>query len=177
MSKDPIPLTTPDISRFAKSLTQQLQSNSDPSHLTVLNMVARAAGFRNYQHLRAANAAQNRLARDLSDHAPDFRLVEKALNQFDAQGRLIRWPSRRAVQDICLWALWSRIPTGQKLNERQLSARLNDLHLFQDAAILRRSLVCMGLMTRNSDGSEYQRIEQRPPPEAVEIIQRLKPIE
>ena len=45
MSRDLIPLTTPDVSGFARSLSRQLTGReAPPSHLELLNMLARAAG-------------------------------------------------------------------------------------------------------------------------------------
>ena len=50
MSKDPIPLYAPDISQYARSLSRQLLTAGEPpSHLALLNMLAKSGGFRNYQ--------------------------------------------------------------------------------------------------------------------------------
>lgn len=57
--------------------------------------------------------------------------------------------------------------------ERPFSATLNTLHLFGDAAILRRDMVALGLIRRDEGGSAYQRLESRPPPEARALIQLL----
>lgn len=175
MSKDPIGLVITDISVFARRLAPQLKKLDDgPSHLSLLNMLARAAGYQNYQHLRASRSAQERLAEKQPRPSVDFRLVERALHHFDAAGRLLRWPSRRPVQELCLWALWSNLPAATHLHERQVNAALNNVHLFGDAALLRRSLVGMALVARNLDGSDYQRLEKRPPDEAQELIARIK---
>ncbi|MFT6674407.1 MAG: hypothetical protein ACJAVM_000578 [Sulfitobacter sp.] len=179
MSKPPIPLNVADISGFARHLAQQLQShrseadNDPPSHLTLMNMLARAAGFGNFQHFRAAHSAQNRVQADRPEVA-DFRLVERCLHHFDDIGRLQQWPARRAVQELCLWALWSTLPAQIHQHEKQINAALNAAHRFGDAAILRRSLVGMGLLSRNSDGSDYLRLEKAPPPEALALIRRLQ---
>ncbi len=175
MSKDPIGLAVTDISAFSRRLVPELKKHDRvPSHLSLLNMLARAAGFRNYQHLRASNTAQQRLAETRSEGTVDYRLVERALHQFDAQGRLLRWPSRRPVQELCLWVMWSNLPAGTHLHERQVNAILNAAHLFGDAALLRRSLVGLALVRRNLDGSDYQRLEKRPPDDAQQLITRIK---
>ncbi|UOA25965.1 DUF2087 domain-containing protein [Pseudosulfitobacter sp. DSM 107133] len=173
MSKTPIPLVTADISKFARSLSQQLTgTDAPPSHLTLLNMLARAAGFRNFQHLNAAKAAQARLHPTPAETC-DFRRVERALAQFDATGRLRQWPARRAIQDLCLWVLWANVPAHATLHERDVNGVLNHGHSFDDPAQLRRGLLSMGLLTRNRDGSDYRRIEQRPPPEARALIRHI----
>jgi hypothetical protein len=175
MSKDPIGLTITDVSVFARRLAPQLKNHDDgPSHLSLLNMLARAAGYQNYQHLRASRSAHVRLTEMQPTSEMDFRLVERALHHFDGGGQLLRWPSRRPVQELCLWVMWSNLPAATHLHERQVNAILNDVHLFGDAALLRRSLVGMALVTRNLDGSDYQRLEKRPPVEAQELIARIK---
>lgn len=175
MSKTPIPLTAPDLSQFARQMTRQLKEQSDPpSHLSVMNMLARAAGFRNVQHMRAAHAAGRRLAEDAPAPSADYRLVERTLNQFDSVGRLKQWPSRRPVQELSLWVFWADLPPAVRLHEKQVNALLNAAHLFGDAAILRRSLIGLGLVTRNRDGSDYLRRELRPPVEARELIRRVR---
>ncbi|MGJ8618265.1 MAG: DUF2087 domain-containing protein [Sulfitobacter sp.] len=175
MSKNPIGLAVEDISEFTRRLAPQLKNHGTaPSHLSLLNMLARAAGYRNYQHLRASRSAQARLAEVPARSDVDFRLVERALHQFDAAGQLVRWPSRRPVQELCLWVLWSGLPAAEHLHEKQVNAVLNAAHLFGDAALLRRSLIGMALVQRNPDGSDYQRLEKRPPDEARELIARVK---
>ena len=175
MTKQPIPLLAEDISHFSRMLAQQLNETTErPSHLSLMNMLSRAAGFRNYQHLRAAHSAGERLAVSEVREAIDHKLVEKALHQFDDEGRMKQWPSRRKLQEICLWVLWSRLPAAVTMQERDVNAVLCDEHLFGDPAILRRSLFGLGLVTRNRDGSDYRRCEQKPPAEARSLIRILE---
>lgn len=62
MTKDTLPLPVPDLSTFARSLRKELALAPDlPGHLALMNMAARAAGFRNVQHLRACGVAKLRL--------------------------------------------------------------------------------------------------------------------
>lgn len=175
MSKESIPLVIGDISGFARLLAQNLQGREvAPSHLTLLNMLARAAGFRNHQHLKAAHGARARLDKARPVRTVDYRLVERVLHQFDAAGRLMRWPSKRSVQKVCLWTLWAGFPAATTWHERDVNRMLQAAHLFGDPALLRRDMVMMGLMSRNPDGSDYRRLEKRPPPEALEVIERIK---
>lgn len=175
MSRDLIPLTTPDVSGFARSLSRQLTGReAPPSHLELLNMLARAAGFRNHQHLRAAEAARARLDTPAAPpEAVDFRQVERALGCFDQGGVLTRWPARRQQQILCLWALWARLPAGLRLDEPRINRLLDTLHAFGDRALIRRDMVGLGLLRRGPDGRDYQRVETRPSPEARALIARL----
>ncbi|MEQ8480309.1 MAG: DUF2087 domain-containing protein [Hoeflea sp.] len=176
MSKQAISLSVKDISPFTRALARQLKATREtPSHLSLMNMVARAAGFRNFQHLRAAHAAGERLASPAPPETVDHLLVERTLNHFDSAGRLRQWPSRRKTQDLCLWALWALLPARTLMTEREINLRLRQAHLFDDPAILRRTLFSLGMVTRKPDGSDYCRREVAPPVEARQLIALLEP--
>ena len=172
MPRTPLPLRSDDLSAFARTLAAQL-GDASPSHLTLMNMLARAGGHRNVQHLRASQAAARRFSGEEPPAAVDHRVVERALHQFDAGGRLLRWPARRAVQDLALWALWAALPVGRSMSEREINERLGGGHAFHDPATLRRTMVAAGLLVRRRDGTDYRRVERRPPAEAVALIGRV----
>ena len=74
----------------------------------------------------------------------------------DDLGRLTQWPSRYKVQRMAVALLGRRFEPGREYSEKELNFALMDGHTFADWAILRRSLVDWGFMTRESDGSRYQ---------------------
>jgi len=172
MTKTPVPLRVSDMTVFTRSLSQQLGETS-PSHLTLMNIVARAAGFQNVQHMRAASAAARRLEDAPGDIITDARAVERTLHQFDQLGKLLRWPSKRSVQTLALWALWATLPSNASLSERTVNDIFDEEHHFQDSATLRRTMISCGLLTRQLDGTDYRRVEQKPPTEAKAIIREL----
>lgn len=172
MSKTPVPLHADDLTGFVRILSQQL-GDSSPSHLNLMNMVARAAGFQNVQHMRATSAAARRIETRLKQPAADMRTVERTLHLFDGQGRLRQWPSKRSVQTLSLWGLWSAVPAAAVLQEGAVNTCLNAEHCFDDPATLRRTMISCGLLTRNRDGSDYRRVEQAPTPEAKVVIREL----
>lgn len=172
MTKTPVPLRVNDITVFTRALSRQLGETS-PSHLTLMNMVARAAGFQNMQHIRAATAAANRLKKPVDHAIADARTVERALHQFDQYGQLLQWPSRRSVQNLALWALWAALPSNKSLSERSVNDILNKEHHFRDPAILRRTMISCKMLTRQKDGTDYRRVEQEPPLEARTVIRTL----
>jgi hypothetical protein len=109
MPRELMPLHAADLSTFAKALRAQLAERLDsgaglPGHVEMLNLLARAAGHRNVQALKAARpvvappaaatAAPHRW------HGPKHPALgpaaDRVLRLFDAQGRLLRWPARRA---------------------------------------------------------------------------------
>lgn len=176
MSRTPIPFAADDVATLARALQKELAETSDkPGHVALLNVLARAAGFRNYQHLRASHRAEDRLAAPPPAPEPpvDHARVKKALALFDADNRLARWPVKRSLQELALWALWAVLPTRTGLDERAISAKLKALHTFGDHALLRRELVDGGWFTRTPDGRDYRRAERRPPPDARALIRHL----
>jgi hypothetical protein len=98
----------------------------------------------------------------------------RTLRVFDRSGRIVRWPGKRSQQEICLWFLWSKIPPQRSFSEREISEFLNGLHLFEDPALLRRDLFDLGLVTRKRDGSDYRRVERKPPPELGLLLRRVE---
>tara|TARA_B110000211_G_scaffold152004_1_gene172885 strand:+ start:413 stop:982 length:570 start_codon:yes stop_codon:yes gene_type:complete len=172
MTKAPMPLRVDDLTVFTRALSRQIGETS-PSHLKLMNMVARAAGFQNVQHLRSASAATKRLDSKTENIAFDARSVERVLHQFDEFGRLHQWPSKRSVQTLALWALWVTLPAKKAMSEKELNGLLAEEHHFSDPATLRRTMVSCGLLTRQNDGTEYRRIEQKPSVEAKSVIDAL----
>ncbi|MBB3310632.1 hypothetical protein FHT78_002376 [Rhizobium sp. BK196] len=179
MTRSIFPMEIADLSAFAKSLRKQIEALGDkPSHVEMLNLLTRAAGYRNYQHFRSvAHSAE--VLKDWSlkldtQPLPDEERVQKASRHFDGNGRLIRWPGRRGLQELCLWFLWSKIPADAELTEREISDLISRLHLFGDAALLRRELFDFGLVHRTRDGRQYRRIEKKPPGELGLLLRRIE---
>jgi hypothetical protein len=175
MSRTTVPFSVQDISALARALRGQLGGcDHTPSHLEMLNLLARAAGHRNFQSLRAQAEAQGQLQRAAEAAPPaDFVLVKRAAGHFDAQGRLKSWPAKASLQEPCLWVIWSKLPPREPLTESALSARIRAAHLFGDHALLRRELCDRGLVKRTADGREYRRVERRPPADAIALIHHL----
>ena len=172
MSRTCIPFSTGDLSAFARSLREQLaHADGLPGHVELLNMLARSAGFRNYQSLRASAAARGQL--ETAQPAPepvDFARVQRMARHFDEQGRLATWPASPNLRSACLWVLWSRIPAGESLTEDRLNRTIRANHTFGDHALLRRELCEQDLVKRTADGREYRRVERAPSPEGLALI-------
>ncbi|SFB42444.1 hypothetical protein SAMN03159496_03573 [Rhizobium sp. NFR07] len=179
MPRTILPMAVSDMSAFAKSLRGEIDRlDHKPSHVEMLNLLSRAAGFRNFQHFRSAaeNTAvieRDNIAVEPEPQADETRVM-RTLRVFDREGLIVRWPTKRSQQELCLWFLWPRIPRGRVFSEREISEFLNGLHLFGDSALLRRDLFDLGLVTRNRDGSDYRRIERKPPPELALLWKRVR---
>lgn len=172
MSQTAIPVVIDDLSTFAKMLRRELALPPDatPGHSAMLGAIARAAGFRNHQHLRAH-------ARDTgvqSDPALRGRAMERALRCFDVAGVLVRWPKQASARTLALWALWAALPARHPMTEREVNEVIKARSDIGDHVMLRRTLIDLGLATRTADGSVYRRVETTPPAEAEAIIRSLR---
>ena len=166
MSRSPIPLVIADVSAFATALRRGWPA-SPPGQTEALMLVARAAGYRNHQHLRAENPAA-----PAPDAAAAARVAE-ALRAFDAEGVMHRWPRKTSVQRLCLLWFWSRLPGRTDLSEPQVNAILQTGARFGDHALLRRSLIDHKLVKRTPDGRVYRRIEAQPSAEERSLLRTL----
>lgn len=187
MSRDIFPFYADDMSALARALKRQLADHYEPGagdgavrkapgHVEILNMLARAGGYRNFQHLRSQSDARERLdqpAPIAAEPTVDYVRVKRVTRYFDAAGRLLRWPGKHSDRVTSLWVLWSRLEPKRVYNEGEINRALNAEHLFGDHALLRRDMCDLGLMTRTVDGREYRRVEQAPPADAVALIRHL----
>ena len=176
-----VPLATPDLSALAKTLKcfldeRHVAQKPPPTHVELLNLLARAAGLRNFATLKAVALAApagssgvapsmlagHQEAVDVSTLTPTAR---KALLQFDEARRLIRLPSKLSVQQMAMWALWTQFAARRSYTEKEVNALINAHHTFGDQATLRRELVNMKLVGRLSDCSKYWKEPRRPEPD------------
>ena len=166
MSREITSLYIEDLSQFAKSLRAGLETQKEtPGHLALLGLIAKSAGQKNYQNLKAGIPAPKTV---------QSRNLQKALRVFDDQGVMMRWPKNTQVQGLCLWAFWADLQPGIALSEKQVNEILIAQSSFGDHVLMRRSLIDHGLAQREIDGRAYYRIEQRPPAEALELIRDIR---
>lgn len=197
MSRIPLPLLVPDASQFARALGKALQSRHaegapPPGHQELLNLLARAAGHRNLQSWRAAPPPAALASRpalwpqpidpaslpppaQAPDEAPAALALSanarKALGQFDARGRLVRWPHKFSVQALAMWVLWTLFDARRTYTEREVNAILRAANAFDDPVTLRRELINHRLLARESDCSAYWKLPAQPDDEARALLQ------
>ena len=193
-----IPYAVADISTLAKSLRASLDGVEKlPGQVQMLNWLAKAAGYQNYQSLVAKSVSLRARSNSvdavgsLSDiavvaklarpKAPNIELdielsahAAKALTQFDIDGKLMRWPHKFTVQRIAMWGLWIRFDSKRKYSEKDVNSVLNAWHLFGDHATLRRELVNMDLLARKADCSVYWKQPQQPSDEIQAFLRSLR---
>lgn len=176
-----VPLATPDLSALAKTLKSSLDERHGagkppPTHVELLNLLARAAGLRNFATLKARAMAAPASPSGVPPAVPVApadgvdagalsATARKALLQFDPAGRLVRLPGKLSVQQMVMWALWTRFAARRTYTENEVNALINAHHTFGDQATLRRELVNMKLVGRESDCSRYWKEPRRPEPD------------
>jgi hypothetical protein len=188
-SRQRVPLHSPDLSGFAKSLRRQLLGHhaehaEPPSHTQLLQMLAHAAGHRNWQAMRALApmlaseppADAPPVVDDAAEvaSAPLTAAAAKALTQFDDWGRLTRWPHKHSVQRLAMWVLWTRFDTGRRYTEREVNELLKAWTIYGDHVTPRRELINMGLLAREDDCSAYWKQPQRPADEVQALLQAVR---
>jgi hypothetical protein len=154
MPREMTPLVAADLSTFAKTLRVQWAERHERA---VRPRIA-----------RAPTPARGPRDASLTEAA------DRALRQFDASGRLTRWPSKRALQVLVLWCLWLRFDAKRRYSEREVNEVLNAHHLFGDHCILRRELVELKLLTRTPGGAEYRKVAARPDAETIALLSALR---
>lgn len=175
MSRESLPIVVPDLSAFARALSRQLKERElaePPGHVEMLNLIARAAGYRNVQALRAAHVLPPAVTA-AEDRPPPPALsanARKALMQFDSRGRLLRWPNKFSVQKLAMWVLWTLFDAKRVYTEREVNTILRAANDFGDHVTLRRELVNHRLLTRKSDCSEYRKLPARPDEETRALL-------
>lgn len=189
-SRERIAFVAPDISALAKSLRAMWDgATKPPSQVQMLNWLAKGAGYKNYQSLRAAasrlapvdaktlndaTAAKRRSEEVLTTSVELSAHAAKALTQFDEHGKLARWPYKFAVQRIAMWALWMRFDAKKRYTEKEVNSVLKAWHSYGDHVTLRRELVNMNLLARKSDCSEYWKVAQQPNDEVKAFLRAVR---
>ncbi|MBY0423656.1 MAG: DUF2087 domain-containing protein [Parvularculaceae bacterium] len=174
MTRTLVPFATDDVSSLARYLARAVDAlGRTPTHVEMLNILARSQGARNFQHYRADRAAPAPRSPVVEEDGVNAVRVEAAIRLFDRDGVFLRWPSKSSLQKLAVWVLWSRLPAETTMSEKEIDAFLRERHAFGDHALLRRMLFGLGLVARTKDGAEYRRIEQKPPAEALAVIRGL----
>ena len=198
MTRTALPYSAPDLSALARLLERALLDHQVthgrlPGHVEMMNLLARGAGHRNLQALQAAAQAAPRPVAAPADDAwfdapalepagdpappaapPLSAHARKALDHFDPEGRLARWPLKLSVQRLAMWVLWTRFDARRVYTEAQVNQVLKAWHLYGDHATLRRELVNHKLLARKSDCSEYRKLTVEPDEEVRALLKAVR---
>lgn len=83
------------------------------------------------------------------------RVFQELKAFFDDEKRLTVLPAKRKKQLMGFWWIASQLSEDGVWNERELNAVLNNLHTFGDPALIRRTLVDLGVLDRDPFGTRY----------------------
>lgn len=91
--------------------------------------------------------------------------MKQLSNFLDQEGRLVKLPSKRAMQAEALAYLAEKFQPEEEYTEREVNELLNRWHTFGDPATLRRALYDSRFLDRDPYGRSY-RLAQRGTAEA-----------
>jgi hypothetical protein len=165
MSRISVRLDITDLSRFAKSLSKQWPE-SKPTHLSLMNLLAKSAGYKNFQHLKAQSESTTQ-----SPLTPNEKRWSRLIS---AVGCLIRWPSKRKDQLAVLWRIYDALPEFDRWEYRQLDGWIKDQIEFGDHVLVRREMVELEMIGRTDDGRMYWKVKQEMPEEFIPFIARSR---
>lgn len=85
-------------------------------------------------------------------------LKEELKNYLNNDGRLTTWPSKHKIQMSVLCYLSEHFEWGKHYSEQEVNDILNNLHVFNDCALLRRELYEKKFLNREATGIRYWKI-------------------
>jgi hypothetical protein len=74
---------------------------------------------------------------------------------FDKNNKIIRWPKKKDEKKYILKFLQNKLEKEKVYKEKEINEILNDWHLFNDCALLRREMFDNYLINRTKDCREY----------------------
>lgn len=77
----------------------------------------------------------------------------------DEDGKIRQLPASARTRRLILVYLADKFTAGKTYSEKEVNARIDAWHTFEDYFILRRLLVDCGFMGRKTDGSAYWRLQ------------------
>ena len=79
-------------------------------------------------------------------------------NLFNESGKITRWPKKQADKKSVIEFLAEKFVFDKIYTEKEVNGIIQQSHLFQDIALLRRELISRSYLARRDDGSEYWKI-------------------
>ena len=79
-------------------------------------------------------------------------------NLFNAYGKITRWPKKNADKKSVIEFLAAKFIFDKIYTEKEVNGIIQQSHLFQDIALLRRELISRRYLARKNDCSEYWKI-------------------
>lgn len=163
MSKQTTSLYIADLSQAAKYLAQHWPQEK-PSHLSILNLLAKAAGKQNYQQLKAQQP---------EPPVQFSKATARQVRQYHGNGKPSRWPTKRSDQLAMMWMIYLQLPEFKNISESDVNEHIKASINFSDYVLVRRELICAKLLGRTNDGSQYWLNKAPLPSDYHELAQAL----
>jgi hypothetical protein len=84
--------------------------------------------------------------------------LQKFKRYLDDKARVKTLPSKQSMQIMIVYYVWAFVRLDKKYTEIELNNELNKYHTFGDAALLRRYMVELGLVSRSSNCQDYTKL-------------------
>ena len=81
--------------------------------------------------------------------------MKNLINEFE---EITRWPKKNADKKSVIEFLAAKFIFDNIYTEKEVNGIIQQSHLFQDIALLRRELISRRYLARKNDGSEYWKI-------------------
>ena len=81
--------------------------------------------------------------------------INKLINELEG---IVRWPKKQNDKQFTIEWLSKKFKFEKQYSEKEVNQIINENHLFNDIALLRRELVSKSFLERRNDGSVYWRI-------------------
>ena len=82
--------------------------------------------------------------------------MKKLINELD---KIIRWPKKPCDKEIVFKFLSSKFKFDRQYSEKEVNKIINQYHLFDNIALLRRELISKKYLQRKDDGSKYWKLD------------------
>ena len=78
--------------------------------------------------------------------------MKKVIDEFD---KIIRWPKKSSDKENVISFLSTKFKFDKKYSEKEINDIINQFHVFNDIALLRRELISRRYLSRTNNGSQY----------------------
>ena len=76
----------------------------------------------------------------------------KIINEFE---EIIFWPKKRLDKDYVIQFLATKFEIDREYSEKEVNKIIDNYHMFNDIALLRRELISRKILSRTDNGSKY----------------------
>lgn len=91
----------------------------------------------------------------LSAFANEIENQKKMTNYYNIDGKLIQYPSKKALRELALGKIATYFESEKKYTEKEVNIIISNHIAFNDIELIRRELIEMRILGRLRDGSEY----------------------